>query len=298
MKQWRGAVNLIPRIAPRNTFSPIGGDAQRNVRCNDFLGPSRIVQARGPDYLRQRCRDRPAGQRPPPARRDVRGLPPLNRLPVGPRRGSGRTCDHGGRAARGDVGGCPAAPRAVALITTAGFWATCAAVAQPGRAAVSYVQARTPAPKELQVGGSKPPGGSSSKTCRYVGVLWKNLHFVSEKNENHRPQLETKIVDWSQRYQTSCGSQNLSPAPRMYFSKNPSREGLTIGQSPRGSVGIATRTDPKSCASELHLRRSRSASPMNLPMKKSPSRQSRSLPRSSSGCISSASEGPQTMSPH
>src|SRR5437870_13232358 len=60
----------------------------------------------------------------------------------------------------------PAVPRAVALITTAGFWATCAAVAQPGRAAVSYVQAKTPAPKELQVGGSKPSGGSSSQTCR------------------------------------------------------------------------------------------------------------------------------------
>src|SRR5207244_4438746 len=75
----------------------------------------------------------------------------------------------------GGVGGRPAAAHAVALITTAGFWATCAAVAQPGRAAVSYVQANTPAPKELQVGGSKPSGGSSSQP---VGVR-PNDSFVN-----------------------------------------------------------------------------------------------------------------------
>src|SRR5207247_3981793 len=78
------------------------------------------------------------------------------------------------------------APRAVALITTAGFWATCAALAQPSRAAVSYAQAEDACTegtagrgsnafrrlllstcrsagirqfRKLQVGGSKPPGG-------------------------------------------------------------------------------------------------------------------------------------------
>src|SRR5438132_9314958 len=79
------------------------------------------------------------------------------------------------RTGRGGLGPRPAVRRAVSLITTAGFWATCAALAQPGRAAVSYAQAKTPAPKELQVGGSKPSGGSSSQL---VGVR-ANDSFVN-----------------------------------------------------------------------------------------------------------------------
>src|SRR5438132_7015821 len=63
-----------------------------------------------------------------------------------------------------NIGGLPGSSRN--LYGVGAFPRGRAAVAQPGRAAVSYVQAKTPAPKELQVGGSKPSGGSSSQTCR------------------------------------------------------------------------------------------------------------------------------------
>src|SRR5439155_8962753 len=59
------------------------------------------------------------------------------------------------RTGRGGLGPRPAVPRAVALITTAGFWATCAALAQPSRAAVSYAQAEDACTEGTAGRGSK-----------------------------------------------------------------------------------------------------------------------------------------------
>src|SRR5256712_7173462 len=64
-----------------------------------------------------------------------------------------RQCNR--RTGRGGLGPRPAVPRAVALITTAGFWATCAALAQPSRAAVSYAQAEDACTEGTAGRGSK-----------------------------------------------------------------------------------------------------------------------------------------------
>src|SRR5438132_966620 len=73
------------------------------------------------------------------------------------------------RTGRGGLGPRPAVPRAVALITTAGFWATCAALAQPSRAAVSYAQAEDACTEGTAGRGSKALRRLLLSTCGCPG---------------------------------------------------------------------------------------------------------------------------------
>src|SRR5216117_2506366 len=72
-------------------------------------------------------------------------------------------------AIRGGLGPRPAVPRAVALITTAGFWATCAALAQPSRAAVSYAHAEDACTEGTAGRGSKALRRLLLSTCGCPG---------------------------------------------------------------------------------------------------------------------------------
>src|SRR5437016_14193796 len=74
------------------------------------------------------------------------------------------------RTGRGGLGPRPAVRRAVALITTAGFWATCAALAQPSRAAVSYAQAEDACTEGTAGRGSKALRRLLLSTCRCAGL--------------------------------------------------------------------------------------------------------------------------------
>src|SRR5438445_6095487 len=87
----------------------------------------------------------------------MRSILPEYRNQVDPRGSPPRTSAFWSRTAprRGEQRPGPAAPRAVALITTAGFWATCAALAQPSRAAVSYAQAEDACTEGTAGRGSK-----------------------------------------------------------------------------------------------------------------------------------------------
>src|SRR5216117_5160 len=80
------------------------------------------------------------------------------------------------RTGRGGLGPRPAVRRAVALITTAGFWATCAALAQPSRAAVSYAHAEDACTEGTAGRGSKALRRLLLSTC---GGVRANDKFVN-----------------------------------------------------------------------------------------------------------------------
>src|SRR5438309_10818079 len=95
------------------------------------------------------------------------------------------------RTGRGGLGPRPAVRRAVGLITTAGFWATCAALAQPSRAAVSYAQAEDACTEGTAGRGSKALRRLLLSTCRCACIR----QFRKPKAGGSKPPGGSSVVD-------------------------------------------------------------------------------------------------------